>query len=278
MIYLILAVLSSALISIIMRISTGKVQANLSMLATNYLICAFLGAWYTGFSIMVPVSSGGAITVGLGAVNGILYLAGFVLLQINTRKNGVVLSTLFMKLGLLVPIIMSIFLFKEMPTGLQIIGICIAIGAIVLINLKKDIKSGGFGIGLLIMLLAGGSADAMSKIYERIGITELSEQFLFYTFEMALVLCVLLVVVKKENPGLWDFFFGELIGIPNFFSAKFLLGSLRYLPAVVVYPTFSVATILLVTLVGVLIFKEQLSRRQWVAVAAIVLALFMLNI
>jgi multidrug transporter EmrE-like cation transporter len=72
--------------------------------------------------------------------------------------------------------------------------------------------------------------------------------------------------------------FGALIGIPNFFSAKLLLMALGQLPAVIVYPTFSVATILAVTLIGVLFFKEKLRKLQWAALTVILTALVMLNV
>jgi multidrug transporter EmrE-like cation transporter len=47
---------------------------------------------------------------------------------------------------------------------------------------------------------------------------------------------------------------------------------------VVVYPTFSVAALLTVTLSGVAIFREHLSKTQWAALAAIIAALVFLNI
>ena len=72
--------------------------------------------------------------------------------------------------------------------------------------------------------------------------------------------------------------FGAAIGIPNFFSSKFLLRSLADLPAVVVYPSFRVATMLITTLVGVAFFKERLQKLQWLALIAILAALFLLNI
>lgn len=46
----------------------------------------------------------------------------------------------------------------------------------------------------------------------------------------------------------------------------------------IVYPTFSVATILAVTLAGVCLFKERLRPRQWAALAVILVALVLLNI
>lgn len=278
MIFLLLAILSSAMIAVIMRISSDKVSANLSMLAANYLVCSLLGAGYAGFRLSAPEVDGFPVTVGLGAVSGVLYLLGFILLQVNTRKNGVVLSSLFMKLGLLVPILLSVVLFREAPTSLQTIGFCLAVGAIVLINWNREEKGRHFGLGLIALLLAGGSGDAMAKVYERMGPPELSDLFLFYTFGTAFLLCLALVFWKKERPGPKDLLFGCLIGIPNFFCSKFLLASLSSLPAVVVYPTFSVATILVVTLAGVVFFREQLVRRQWVALGAILAALVLLNL
>lgn len=278
MLFLLLAILSSATISVLMRLSSNRISANLSMLAVNYLICAILGAAYAGFRPALPGVPGFSTALWLGILSGALYLGGFVLFQRNTHRNGIVLTSIFMKLGLLVPVVMSLLLFKEAPTATQIIGFCIAVSAIVLINLKKDTDAKGFGFGLILMLLMCGSCDAMSKIYERMGPAALSDSYLFYTFAVACLLCAVLVVLKKEKPGLPEFFYGSLIGIPNFFSAKFLLAALTRLPAVVVYPSFSVATLLLVTLAGVALFRERLSKRQWVALAAIITALIFLNI
>lgn len=278
MVYLLLAVLSSAMISVVMRLSSDKVKGNLGMLATNYLLCLVLSAVYAGFRLAVPIAEGFGAVLGMGAANGVLFLSGFLLLQINTRKNGIVLSSIFMKLGLLVSVTLSVFLFGEMPTAAQIIGFCLAIGAIVLINFDKNAVSVGSKAGLIIMLLAAGTGDAMAKVFEVLGPTELSNQYLFVTFAVALILCVGLVIWKKERPGLAEIAFGIMIGIPNFFSAKFLLRSLAELPAVIVYPTYSVATILAVTVSGVVIFRERLGKRQWVALGVILAALIMLNV
>ena len=106
MIYLLLAVISSALVSLIMRLSTDKVNGNIAMLSVNYFVCMCLAAGFAGFGSIIPESEGLGRTLGLGAVNGVLYLASFVLFQINVKKNGVVLSSTFMKLGLLVPMVL----------------------------------------------------------------------------------------------------------------------------------------------------------------------------
>lgn len=278
MIYLVLAIASSAMISVIMRISARTVRGNISMLATNYLICLLLGAFYAGFHLLPVRSEGFSVTAAMGAFNGILYLAGFMLLQHNTHKNGLVLSSVFMKLGLLVPIVLSVFLFAEIPTGMQCIGFVLAVGAIIMINYEKGTSFSGSKLPLVLLLLAGGSADAMSKVFEVYGPAVHADLFLFYTFVSAFLLCIVLILRKKERPDKYALLFGALIGIPNFFSAKFLLMALNRLPAVIVYPTFSVATILVVTLAGVCLFKEKLHKLQWAALALILAALILLNI
>lgn len=278
MVYLLLSILSSASVSVVMRFSTGRVKGNISMLSMNYLMCLLLACLFNGSGDLFPAVSGLPAAIGMGIVHGMLYLISFVSLQRNVARNGVVLSATFMKLGLLVPMAVSIFFFRELPSVLQIIGFCIAIGAILLINLKKDHSAVQSPLGLVMLLLTGGAADAMSKVFEQLGDPALSEQFLVYTFAVALLLCVCLMLRKRQQIGISEVGFGLLIGIPNFFSARFLLLALEHVPAVITYPTYSVATILVVTAVGVLCFRERLEKRQWTALVMILAALICLNV
>ncbi len=277
MFFLLLAIISTSLISVIMRISSDKVKGKLSMLAANYFVCSVLGAIYAGLNFTAEQSNFSSPAV-FGIINGFLYLISFILLQHNTDKHGIVLSSIFMKLGLLVPIIISVLFFHEIPSILQISGFIISVASIILININKSKKTLSFGVGLILLLLSGGSADAMSKIYESLGRAELSDQFLFFTFLTALILCMILVLIKREKTSYKDLLFGAVIGIPNFFSSKFLLASLNTMPAVVAYPTFSVASILIVTVIGIIIFKEKLVKTQWIALTGIISALILLNI
>ena len=112
---LLLAIVSSALVSVTMRLSEMKIKNNLAMLAVNYLMCTFLAWAYTGFGNFFPQEMGRHTTTIFGGINGILYLAGFVLLQRNIRVNGVVLSATFIKLGLLVSMAVSVIFFGERP-------------------------------------------------------------------------------------------------------------------------------------------------------------------
>lgn len=281
MIYLCLAIFSSVMVSVTMRLSTNKVSGDIAMLAMNYLMCVLVAGSTTGFNQLFPMGSAGwGQAAGLGVINGFLYAFSFILFQMNVQRNGIVLSATFMKLGLLVPMVLSIFLFQEMPTALQLIGFAIAIAAIIMINAvsKGDKTEASFTWGLILLLLAGGCGDAMSKVFEEIGNPLLAAQFLFYTFFIALIFCLCLVIFRKEKIGRNEILYGFLVGVPNYFSAKFLLKSLSDVAAVIAYPTYSVATLFIVTVIGVVFFRERLAQRQWIALGLILVALILLNI
>ncbi len=278
MIYLVLAIISSSLVSIVMRVSKKYLDGNLGMTATNYVICTVMAALYSGVSNLFPKMEGTGFTLKLGAITGVLYLAGLLITQVNIKKNGVVLSTIFQKLGLVIQILISVAIFKEHPELTQIIGIVLCLAAVILINFEKEQTIIQFKLGLILTLIVSGLCEGMSKIHEELGNPGLSEHFLFFTFGTALVLCLVLIGYKKEKMGLKDIEFGILLGVPNYFSAKFLLKSLESVPAVIAFPTFSVGAIIIITLAGVIVFKEKLSRKQVIGTAGILLALVLLNV
>lgn len=277
MLYLILAIVSSMLVSVVMRVSERYARNGMSMLGVNYVMCTLAAGLLTAGE---PLSGEGtALTVGLGCVCGALYLLGFVLLQWNIRNSGVVLPATFQKLGVLVPALAAITIFGETPRWTQLLGVGIAVGAILLMQGRTEKGAASRNaVGLLCLLLCGGVCDVMSKVFDNWGNPEQGNAFLLFTFLTALVLCAILCMVKRQKVSVPDVLCGLALGVPNYMSARFLLWSLREVPAVVAYPTFSVGTIVLVTAVGVVCFKERLDARKGIALAMILGALVLLNV
>lgn len=283
MLYLVLAVVSSVLISVLMRVSEKSVKNPMLLFVANYFVCILISIAYMGqITVDLHAPKIGTALV-LGICSGVLYLLGFVFLQYNIRKNGVVLSSTFMRLGVLVPTAMAVLVFHEKPNVTQLLGFLVAVAAILVMNLKmgeaKGQKVPGI-VWLIILLLTGGFTDSLANVYDKAGNPDLKNQYLLFIFFVAFVCSVIgaLLRGKKQKPNYRDFVWGFLIGIPNYFSARFLLLSLGQLPAILVYPAFNVATILVVTLVGVIGFKEKLEKNKVIALGMILLALVLLNI
>ena len=288
MIYLILAIASSSLISIFMRLSENHIKNEMGMFMASYALCAALAVGFMDKSApeLLLGTHDQHLTVILGIITGVFFLGGFLFLKYNMKYNGIVLSSTFIKLGVLIPTIMAIVVFGEVPSVLQIVGIAIAIVAIIIINFEKEphgsnsigeSKNGNKKILLLVLLLLGGLGDSMSNIFEKLGPDSGKDGFLLLTFFTAFVITIAIVILGKKKLCKADILFGLLVGVPNYFSARFLLASLGSLEAVIVYPTYSVGTMVVVTIVGVIAFREKISKQKGLALGLIAVAIALLN-
>lgn len=288
MIYLILAIASSSLISIFMRLSENHIKNEMGMFMASYALCAALAVGFMDKSApqLLLGTHDQHLTVILGIITGAFFLGGFLFLKYNMKYNGIVLSSTFIKLGVLIPTIMAIVVFGEVLSVLQIVGIAIAIVAIIIINFEKEphgsnsigeSKNGNKKILLLVLLLLGGLGDSMSNIFEKLGPDSGKDGFLLLTFFTAFVITIAIVILGKKKLCKADILFGLLVGVPNYFSARFLLASLGSLEAVIVYPTYSVGTMVVVTIVGVIAFREKISKQKGLALGLIAVAIALLN-
>lgn len=276
---MLMTILCSTLLAVFMRMSEGKARGKMTVLYMNYLTCILLASLFTGVSSLFPKAEGFSITLLLGIITGVFYMLALVFNQKSIAKNGVVLSSVFAKVGsLLVPLLVALCFFGDRPSLFQVIGAVLSVVSIILIcdNGKKGALA---SIGLLVLLLlVEGTASAMGKIFDAEGAKALSDQYLLYTFGSAFLISLLAALAKKEKPGLWEMLYGVLIGVSNFFASRFMLQALQEVDAIIFYPTRGVLVILLITLAGVFLFHETLRKKQWFAMAVILLSVALLNI
>ncbi len=282
MLYLVLAIAASAAMAIVLKCFRNQEGNRYGILLGNYLTCVVISVF------MLPktsqILSGSWVTLVCGLGGGLFFVLALVCMQSSIRANGAGLTSAFARLGLIVALGLSILLFREQPTGLQFLGIGLAIGAIILLRTDRGTKKGGKGgFGLLLLTLAAsGCADAMAKVFDTYGSRAEDKLYFFWLFVTAVVLCAGLAFAEgrrtKKRIHLGAFAAGILVGIPNYYSSYLLLRSLQALPATVAYPTYSTATILLVLGLSALLFKERLSKRQWPGIGLILAALVLLNV
>ncbi|MBQ5441804.1 MAG: EamA family transporter [Firmicutes bacterium] len=288
MIYLLLAILSSASIALVLKYFKEQEGNRYGIIIGNYLTCIIISL------IMVrslnKIAGAAPQTFACGAVGGILFVLGLVFLQSSVKVNGATLTSAFSKLGVMVPLAFSFLLFKEQPGILQVVGIVIALLALILINspAKNDVQAKSkdkatYSFALLILTFLGnGLADSMAKVFEQVGPRNDDRVYIFFVFLTAAVISVALAFMEYRKTGkrllLKELLAGIAVGVPNYFCSFFLLGSLERLPSFLVYPIFSTGTILTVMLISNALFKERLSKKQLAAIGLILLALVMLNI
>lgn len=279
MLYLLLAIASSTLVSVAMRLSENHIKNNIGMFIANYATCILLSFFFMGGNLSSAGESGLGMALFQGVFSGFLYLASLYLMERNMFHNGIVLTSAFSKLGVLVPTLMAIILFRERPELLQLLGMAVALVAIAVIYFEKGAFAQGSRKGLLLAtLLVSGMTDAMANIYDKTGSALFKNQYLFFTFLAAGIFALFLNGKNKGRISKAEIGFGILVGVPNYFSARFLLLALGSVPAVVTYPVYSVATIVAITLAGVLLFREQVSNKKKFALLLVIVALVLLNL
>lgn len=303
MFYLTLAIICSASIALIFKY-TEKEKANRYVITSvNYFI-AFVISLFLVFSkgllfdipreesfikdfshlsssnnpILSPSSS---IVWGLivGGIFGSFFFLSFVYYQKSINENGVGISGTIAKLGILIPMIFSIVIWKEFPSIIQWVGILLSLVSIVIVNLsQKSLEKFDVKPTLLFLFIFGGMAEFSSKIYQKYALNDYKDVFLFALFFMAFLVSMLYTFRKKGTIKKKDILTGFAVGIPNLFSSYFLILSLATLKTSVVFPIYSAGSIVLINIGGFLIFKEKITRKNQVAIILTVIALVLINV
>ncbi|WP_368645963.1 EamA family transporter [Alkalibacterium putridalgicola] len=215
----------------------------------------------------------------IGAVAGIFFFLSFVYYQKSVRDNGVGISGTVAKLGILIPMIFSILIWREFPTSVQWVGILLSLVSIVVINLsKKSIKTFDFKPTVLLLFIFGGMAEFSNKIYQKYALNDYKDFFLFTIFFVAFLISVSYTVNKKAKVKLSDILTGFAVGIPNLFSSYFLILSLDTLKTSVAFPIYSAGSIVLINIGGLLIYRERPAPKNQLAIAMTIIALILINI
>ena len=131
---------------------------------------------------------------------------------------------------------------------------------------------------LIPMVLAGGLADTMSKIFEANCDPAHEEAFILMTFATAFAICLVMFLRAHERPAPVDIACGIMLGTFNFFSTDLMLRALMELPAYLVYTGFSMGVVLLTYAANALVMHEKLSKRDNIAIALVIIALALINL
>ena len=215
----------------------------------------------------------------VGSIAGVVFFSSFIYYQKSIREDGVALAGTFSKLGILIPMIFSIIIWREYPTWNQWIGIGLSILSILIVNLSSD-SLDKFDIkpSILLLFLLNGIAEFSNKIYQNYGLNEYKDVFLLFVFMTAFLVSLFFIIKDKAKLSLRDVLTGVAVGVPNLFSSYFLIQSLETVKASVAFPVFSAGSIVIISLGGYFIFKERISGKNKFAIGLIIVALVLMNL
>lgn len=304
MLYLTLAILCSSSIALIFKYSETHDMNRYAVTSTNYFVAFIvslimiissklyfikdisLSNFFKEFdkvvfhnnSLFSPESSLIWATI-VGIVAGSFFFLSFIYYQKSVNENGVGISGCFGKLGILIPMLLSIVLWRELPSKLQWFGIFLSLLSILIVNLpEKKSNKMDFHFTLILLFLFGGLAEFSNKIFQKYALINYKSVFLFFVFIMAFLISLYFTLKSKNKITKFDLTIGFLVGIPNLFSSFFLILSLDYIKTAIAFPIYSAGSILLINLGGFIIFKEKLKSKEFFSIFLTILALILINL
>ncbi|MBN2857376.1 MAG: EamA family transporter [Candidatus Delongbacteria bacterium] len=285
MICLLLAILSSASIALILKLSENRNLNRYAVTSSNYVAAFTISIIFSIQSSSVSFEPGPSLNSALviGLFGGVLYFLGFIFIQKSIRVNGVGITGAVAKTGIILPVILSMILWKEIPNILQSVGVILSLAAIVMINIspRELDRVKGVNKTIILLFLIVGFAEFSNKLFEIYGGSDYKAVFLFVVFFTAFWVSMIFTlrgIRKGQKVTKTDIITGILVGIPNMFASYFLIESFNYYKASVVFPTVSSGTIVMINLGGYFIFGERLKRKEIFAVAMIIVAIVLMNL
>ena len=201
---------------------------------------------------------------------GVLFVSGFNITALSVKYTGITTTAVMSRMSLLVSAGYAIIVFLEPLGPVKLVGIALAILAILLINRRAESK-GRFARGpyLLYPVLALLFAGAIESVLYYIKAMQLSIdsdlQLTTYAFSVAGIIGSVIVGVScatgKRRIRRNDLIGGLALGLPNFFSIYLILLLLQQgWQGSVLFPVLNLTVLAASAVVGIYLFREKVSR------------------
>lgn len=278
MIYLLLAIVCGASINLGFALAGKKGLDNLNTTLLNYITACGVSAAQFAARMQAGQEKAftGTLTVPLALFAGVIYLVCLLLVQASIAEAGPSATTMFNRLSMVFPVLVSVFIFHEHAGPVRWIGILMAIASLVIFNWEGGIRLKGV---LMRLWIAGGFAELCNSLFARLCPQEDKPFYMMLVFGTAGVITAALIA-RRKGPRVSgkEALLGIAIGCVNLGSASFTVSSLQHLPNSIVYPTITVSIILLTTVIGILFFGDRFEKKHKIALGCAVAAVIILNL
>lgn len=284
MIYLLLSVLSSVIIFVVFKLFDRFKINILHAIVINYFVACASGiiAYDSPVSISAIVNYDWFYyTLALG----VLFIIVFNLMGITTQRSGLSVVSVATKMSVVIPILFGLLYYKESFGYLKLIGVLLALVAVYLTSIKSkegivfDRKTLVFP---LLVFIGSGIIDTSLKYLENSFVAENDVPIFSATIFGSAAIIGILILIYFAIQGKFKFEFknilgGVALGVPNYFSIYFLVKALRstVLDSSGIFTVNNVAVVMISTLIGILLFKEKLSSKNWVGIVLAIVSIFL---
>ena len=207
-------------------------------------------------------------------------------MALTAQKNGLSVASVASKMSVIIPVIFGVYVYNESAGFQKVIGIILALVAVYLasvkskttINFKKNLALP------LLVFIGSGIIDTSIKYLETKYVPENGIPIFSATiFSFALTIGILMVIYKiirkqfQFDPK--SIIGGIVLGIVNYYSIFSLLKALNTEgnESSTLFTINNVGIVMLSTLVGLLVFKEHISRKNWIGIGLAIVSIILVT-
>ncbi len=283
MFYLILSILLSTLIIITFKVFNNFKISVVQAITVNYLIaCLFGFASETGSFNLTTLPQQPWFYFSI--IMGLSLIVAFNLFALSAQKAGVAITAISSRMSVAIPVVLGFILFSDSSGIVKITGIALGLLAFYLTSKKdKTIKVNRSYLFLpVILFFMVGINDSLMKIAEHYYLTDDFVPFLATSFGFSLVFGLIVFAFRtlknRKKLEIKNIVAGILLGLLNWYSTLFVLKGLDAFEISLFMPVYNIGVVALASLTGFVIFRENLTRTNWIGIFMAIVAIMMIAI
>ena len=290
MLYLIGSIVLTSYLTLAFKVCE-KYKVNIfQAIVFNYITCVITGSVVNG---SFPINKAVIVTPWFpwACIMGVLFVSIFNIIALTAQKISVAVASVANKLSLIIPVVLSVYLYNETVQGWKLAGVILALVAVGLSCYRskgpvspKEKHTPKWDYFLPFILFVGsGLLDALINHVQKQYVTEENKNAYLITGFLSAAVIGLTVLLIQYGTGRQKFagkhlLAGIIIGIPNYFSIWCLVRFLKESPwqSSASIPVNNMGIVLFSSVVAWFLFKEKLSRINWAGIILSLIAIFLI--
>lgn len=282
MIYLALSIFCSVIVGVLLKLAK-RYQIGIAQAITwNYLFAIGLSLFF--FRPAINVLNLASIQ-GIHVLLGVLLPTIFIFLALSVQRTGLARTDIAQRLSLFISLLGAFFIFNENYSTLKYFGIAIGFLAIIFTVYRKSttqVNNTDWLYPLLVFIGFGVIDVCFKLISQYTPLPYTTSLFIIFciAFLLSLGYIVYLAVIKKVKLQLINFICGCILGFFNFGNILFYMKAHRAMandPSTV-FAAMNIGVIIFGSLIGILVFKEKLTKLNYLGLTLALLAIILITL
>ena len=212
----------------------------------------------------------------------VTYFCAVIFTVLAVKEGALSLTSLLSSYSLIIPTMYGVLFLNEEFGIMKKVGIAILLISLFFIgNIKKGEKvSKKWFLYVCLLFLGNGWCSTIQRLYQIKSGGENKAEFMVVALAIIAVAMIVIVLIKEKKISLPKIknggMFAVSCGLANG-AVNMLTMILAKYPATIVYPTISAGGIVLTFILAKFIFKEKLSRNQYVGFVTGIISVIVLN-